>query len=286
MIIIQCIGGLGNQMFQYALYKNFKKLNIETSLDISDFNKYSLHNGYELEKIFNLNIDYCPEILLKKFKVKRNQYIKRLVRKINKDLISHKIVEPYIFNSNIFQMHNAYLEGYWQNMKYINSVSKELRNDFKFDIDNLDELNKKNLYKIKSDNKSVSIHIRRGDYINNSTNYEIYGGICEEEYYTNAINLLETELENPNFYVFSNDIEWVKNNLHIKNVTYFDYNKNENSYKDLILMSSCKHNIIANSTFSWWGAWLNEYEDKIVIMPKKWTRKHDNPLSYDGCRLI
>lgn len=286
MIIIKCVGGLGNQMFLYALYKNFIKKNIEVCFDINDYKNYNLHNGYELDSIFNLEIKYAENEDVKRLKVNKKQYIKKFIRRINPDLISHKILHPYLYNEEIFSLSNAYLEGYGQNIKYIKFVEKELREDFQYKVDSLDNINKKYIEKIKKDKNSVSIHIRRGDYIDNAEAYKIYGGICENEYFHEAVKKIREKIENPNFYVFSNDIEWVKRNLKLNNATYINHNNGADSYKDLILMSNCKHNIIANSTFSWWGAWLNSNVDKIVIMPNMWTNYQKNVLNYKGCILI
>ena len=286
MIIIKCVGGLGNQMFLYALYKNFIKKNIEVYFDINDYKNYNLHNGYELDSIFNLKIKYAENEDVERLKVNKKQYIKKFIRRINPDLISHKILHPYLYNEEIFSLNNAYLEGYGQNIKYIKFVEKELREDFQYEVDSLDNINKKYIEKIKKDKNSVSIHIRRGDYIDNDEAYKIYGGICEKEYFYEAVKKIKEKIENPNFYVFSNDIDWVKRNLKLNNATYINHNNGTDSYKDLILMSNCKHNIIANSTFSWWGAWLNSNIDKTVIMPNMWTNYQKNVLNYKGCILI
>lgn len=286
MIIVKCSGGLGNQMFLYALYKNFKKRGREVYFDIDDYKNYNLHNGYELEDIFNLAIDYSENNYTKHLKVKENEYIKKIIRKFKPELISHKILHPYIYNNDIFSMRNVYLEGYGQNINYINTIEDELRYDFKFNLDLIDELNLNIIEEIERNENSVSIHVRRGDYINNTKAYDIYGGICEKNYYSNALKIIQERVSNANFYIFSNDIDWVKQNLRLKNATYINHNNGKDSYKDLILMSKCKHNIIANSTFSWWGAWLNENSNKNVIMPKRWTNYQENTLEYEGCILI
>lgn len=286
MKIVKCIGGLGNQMFQYAIYKYMLNIDNDTFLDISDFEDYNLHNGFELERVFNLDINYANYSDIKNLKIEKKQYFKKLLRKINKRFVSHKIIDAYKFDERIFQMKNVYLEGYFQNINYIKLVEKELRKDFSFNYNNLDRLNQNLINEIKSQTNSVSIHIRRGDYVDDLSAFKIYGGICDKEYYEKAIKIIQDKVHNPKFYVFSNDINWVKSNLTINNCIYIDWNKDINSYKDLILMSNCKHNIIANSTFSWWGAWLNSNDDKIVVMPKKWTNYVDNKLVYENVILI
>ena len=286
MKIINCIGGLGNQMFQYAVYRYMKTIDNETFLDINDFKEYDLHNGFEIEKVFNIKINQAKYNDIKKLKVFKRQYFKKLLRKINKRLIAHKIIKPYEFDQKIFEMNNVYIEGYFQNIKYIKLIEKQLRKDFHINLNILDEYNKKMINEIILNKNTVSIHVRRGDYIENKKAFEIYGGICEKEYYQEAIKIIEKKVVNPKFYVFSNDITWVKENLNLSNCIYVDWNKGIDSYKDLILMSKCENNIIANSTFSWWGAWLNDNKQKIVIMPRKWTNYSNNELIYENTILI
>ena len=117
---------------------------------------------------------------------------------------------------------------------------------------------------------SVSIHVRRTDYISNipANNYH---GTCNETYYIEAMKIIGKKISNPHFYIFSDEPEWFKANIKTNfQVTFVEHNKNEKSFEDMYLMSLCKHNIIANSSFSWWGAWLNSNENKQVIAPANW----------------
>ena len=109
----------------------------------------------------------------------------------------------------------------------------------------------------------------------NEINQGLYGGICTEMYYAKAITYICNKIDQPSFFVFSNEIDWVKNNVDIPNPTYIDFNNGADSWQDMFLMSQCKHNIIANSSFSWWGAWLNSGQEKLVIAPKKWFNNHE-----------
>ena len=149
------------------------------------------------------------------------------------------------------------------------------------EIQNIDKTNEELLKQILEilneieNSNSISIHIRRGDYMS-PENYNMYGCIATPTYYKKAIKVIEEKVENPTFFVFSNDMDWVKKNIQINSrVFYIDINSGNGSYKDMQLMSNCKHNIIANSSFSWWGAWLNENKNKIVIAPKKWINRED-----------
>lgn len=171
--------------------------------------------------------------------------------------------QNYNYEANVLKIDDGYLDGYWQQEDYFKLIRDELLNDYKFNSVSGIEL--KNMLDIIEKNESVSIHIRRGDYANSS----IYDNIANLEYYNEAINIIKSKVVNPVFFIFSDDIEWVKENMKISNSYIINFNRGLDSYKDMFLMSKCKHNIIANSTFSWWGAWLNINNNKIVIRPNK-----------------
>lgn len=154
--------------------------------------------------------------------------------------------------------------GYYQSEKYFKEITNIIRKDFTFPKP-VDIINQKLINQIDN-TESVSIHIRRGDYLNipNTQN------ICSISYYKKAINLILKNISNPQFYIFSNDINWCKQHLQIDKAIFISNNTGKNSFIDMQLMSCCKHNIIANSTFSWWGAWLNNNPNKIIISPNKW----------------
>lgn len=273
MIIVRLHGGLGNQMFQYALGLNIaKQLNSELKLDVSWYYKKSNQNRKYLLDIFNIkdkfsskseidSFTYKKGVLnrIKKYFDKFKPYYKRLVVKEQSKKFDNKILKID---------HNCYLDGYWQSEKYFKVIKNEL-----IDIYNLKEkidAENSNVLDHISHSNSVSIHIRRGDYVyDKNTNHR--HGTCSFKYYKDALSFINSKLSDPFFYIFSDDLEWVKNNMKInfpKN--YIDINNGKKDYLDLILMSKCKHNIIANSSFSWWAAWLNTNNDKIVIAPKKW----------------
>jgi hypothetical protein len=165
---------------------------------------------------------------------------------------------------------NSYLDGGWCSEKYFMHISRVIRADFSFKK-KPDPKNEKILSRINKCN-SVSIHIRRGDYVKNAKVAKIFN-VCDYNYYRTALNLLRKKHGSFSTYVFTDDPLWVKKNFEVfSNCTLVDHNVGLNDLEDLRLMSACKHNIIANSTFSWWAAWLNSYEDKIVIAPQKWYR--------------
>lgn len=273
MVIAKIIGGLGNQMFQYALgFALAKKNNTNLKLDISEFAKYKLHR-YSLNN-FNIHEEIATQseiALLKDFTYP--PIIKKIRKIIGLSILKHnpchiKEVE-FNFNPQILELtDNIYLEGYWQSEKYFIDILDLIKQDFTVKT-KLEGLNLLTYNKINSTN-SISIHIRRGDYVTNQKTNQFHG-TCSIDYYKMAANKISERIDNPVFFIFSDDPEWVKNNLNLeKPMEFVTHNNSEKNYEDLRLMSRCQHNIIANSTFSWWGAWLNTNPKKIVIAPDRW----------------
>jgi hypothetical protein len=266
-VIIKFWGGLGNQMFQYCLLKRYETT-YNVLADISEYSEYKMYNGFELEKIFDIQVKKCSNKEKNKLSNSGNFILKKIKRKIFGRKNFEICETEGEFCNEIFNLDpnkNYYIDGYWQDLRYFNEEESQIINYFNFTM-----IDEKNIDIIKKMNKhnSVSIHIRRGDYINNS----IYEDICTLAYYNKAIEYIYNEVDKPIFYIFSNDIPWVKENFKNNNeFIYIDWNERENSYQDLLLMSNCKHNIIANSSFSWWGAFLNKNKDKIIITPSKWN---------------
>lgn len=254
MIVINLIGGLGNQMFQYAAAK---ALSLEKRqklfLNIQGFEKYQLHK-YGL---FHFKLEHKqyrqPSKFTKKFITVFKNKIKYTEREFN-------------YNPNLQNIEGnpIELEGYFQCEKYFIKYEDQIRSDFEI-ISALKQQTKGVIEFMKSCN-SVSIHIRRGDYLL----HEMHN-TDKEEYYSNSMKFIESKISSPVYFLFSDDINWVKENFKTAFEThYIDFNDAESNYEDLKLMASCKHNIIANSSFSWWGAWLNPNQNKIVIAPRKW----------------
>ena len=274
MIISNIIGGLGNQMFQYALGRATSiKNNIPLKLDTANYTSYGLHHGFELHNTFNVNADLASKADVHSILGWQSSSIcKRVLLKSSMSVFRRGkfIVEPYFHYWDAINNlgNDCYLHGYWQSEKYFLDIADQIRQDFIF----RQPISKKNINTFNNISKvnAVSLHIRRGDYVSNSQNLSIYG-LYSLEYYKAAIQYISSKVFNPHFYVFSDDIDWVRLNLRINFPTlYVDHNTGIESYNDMRLMSLCKHNIIANSSFSWWGAWLNQYASKIVIAPKKW----------------
>lgn len=265
MKIVKFLGGLGNQMFQYSFYLALKKSFKKVAADTTEFNEYTLHNGFELADIFSIQLDTISSLTFNLYNPKNRKWMWRKLRRIlgtRKAYIEEKI--EFDFDKSIFSDTNdRYYWGYWQHIDYINISANELREDFIFPP--AEGKNKELIERIKNKN-TVAIHVRRGDYLN----IPLLDGICNEAYYQNAISYIEEKVENPLYIIFSNDIPWCKTTFKNLNAIFVDWNRGRESYRDMQLMSYCDHNIIANSSFSWWGAWLNENSAKIVISPKKW----------------
>lgn len=268
MIIIKLKGGLGNQFFQYAFGKNLSKITgSELKIDISNFKNNK--RTFLLDK-FNTDFKIALEKEIEKF-IPKNK-LKRFIKKKVNNILPFSKKNYYIekednFNKKIFNLNpNSYIEGYWQNEKYFYNIKKTLQKELTLKNNNLQHIYKN--YKELKENESVSIHIRRGDYLEKKY-AEKYINL-NTNYYKQAIKLITKKNKNPYFFIFSDDIDWCKKNLNIANCFYIDQTLQLKDYEELILMSKCKHNIIANSTFSWWAAWLNKNPNKIIIAPQKW----------------
>jgi hypothetical protein len=275
MIIVKIVGGLGNQLFQYAFGKALEAhTGLKVHYDISDFNeKYKLHK-ISLQH-FNVNINEASVKDIAQLTSIYNKAKYKLFRVTNGKAIDKKTLKFYreegtLYDEDVFSLtySDIYFDGYWQSEKYFDNIQNMIRNDFtvtttptKNNQNIIDKINKCN---------AISLHIRRGDYVANAVSNEIYS-TCSLGYYEQALQYMTENVADPVFFIFSDDIEWAKSNLQGKNnLEFVDINSADHNYEDLRLMSLCKHNIIANSTFSWWGAWLNSNSDKIVIAPKKW----------------
>lgn len=169
------------------------------------------------------------------------------------------------YDERFLEIDGVYLSGYWQTEKYFSGIENEIKTLFKF-RDCLRGKNREYQERIQSDEyESVSLHVRRGDYVGNS---EV--DICGKAYYQRALEIICSKIKKPKFFIFSDDLAWCRQKLGIENAVYIAGNTGGDSYKDMQLMTLCRHHIIPNSSFSWWGAWLGEKEDSIVIGPKRW----------------
>ena len=279
MIIVQVIGGLGNQMFQYAVGKHLAiKNNTELKLDISAFDWYHLH-AYRLDN-FNINATIATkEEISIMSKYGRYEHLFRHAL----DLITPYYERTYIrqreqsFDPNILKVGgNAYLAGYWASEKYFIDIADEIRKDFTLKKEP-DWITAKISGEIVNTN-SVSLHIRRTDYVD-------MGVTLPLDYYDRAIDDVCKHIDNPHFFVFSDDHKWAEENLSLPYpATFVMENGAEKDYNDIYLMSLCRCHIVANSTFSWWGAWLDPNKKKRVYVPKNWFQ--NSPTSNMTVNII
>jgi hypothetical protein len=281
VIISKIIGGLGNQMFQFAAgYALAKKHGVPLRLDTEDFANYRLHQGFELDRVFELKADIANEADFSRvLGWRKPDVIRRMLSRPRLSFLSagRFIVEPHFdYWSGIESVGSeCYLTGYWQTEKYFQSVAQEISKSFCF----REPLRDRNIEweQMIRGSTSVSLHVRRGDYVSNATTNSAHG-TCGLDYYRSAIEKIVSQVDSPRFFVFSDDIPWVVDNLKIAQpVHYISNNVGKYSYIDMQLMTLCRHNIIANSSFSWWGAWLNDGCDKIVVAPKAWFSGKSSP---------
>jgi len=269
MIISRISGGLGNQMFQYAAGRAVAiREKTELKLDISGYPDDKFGRHYRLD-FLNINATLASPEEVKKLKpvesllTKKSPKLYSLLSNFKKTYISESLNGEAI----PYGMSNLYLDGYWQNEKYFKDYSDEIQDDFRL----LPSLYKKTadyLKVIKSSN-SIALSIRRGDYVNVSRIKNAVG-ICGAGYFERAAKFISDRVDNPVFFIFSepDGLEWAKSKLKLNcpSIPILDVR----DYEQMYLISQCKHGIIPNSTFGWWGAWLNRNPQKIVIAPDPW----------------
>lgn len=267
MIVVKLIGGLGNQMFQYAIGRSLSLIHdVPLKLDISAFEDYD-DRAYSL-KYFKINGEIATALESARFT--KAKFLKRSFEKLKPYYRRSIIVECcFDFDANILNAPgDVYLDGYWQSEKYFAEIENIIRKEFA--VKTAQEGKNLELAELIASTDSVSLHIRRGDYISDPETKKVHG-ICNLDYYSSCVEQLTEKLRNPHFFVFSDDPDWARDNLNLSYpMTLVNHNGMDKDYEDLRLMGQCKHHIIANSSFSWWGAWLCENPNKIVIAPERW----------------
>ena len=272
MVTVKLKGGMGNQMFQYAIGRALSlRYNVPLGLDLSFLLdttprlKFTFRN-YDLD-VFNINAEIVQSSKIpfvnRMVKGKIGQAFDILRRFLSFD---KGVEKSFNFNSLIFNIGpNAYLDGYWQSPKYFESIEDIIRKDFTLKSEL--PINIRNLMEVIEKENSVCIHVRRGDYVGNKA-HEVVGS----EYYDKAIEKMRSLTKIDKIYVFSDDIKWCEENMKFEYPVMFvgDEYAGQKAEGHLMLMKSCRNFIIPNSTFSWWGAWLGDSKDKIVVAPKQW----------------
>lgn len=271
-VITRLNGGLGNQMFQYAAGRALAdRLGVPLKVDLSEFDTYLLRR-FELDK-FDIGAGIATPEETANFIINPSRFQRsygRLAILMGFGFNRIAFMEKKFSYDDTFEKirHPMYLNGYWQSEKYFKSAEDKLRKEFSL-ADRLGEASQKVLDRILQC-PAVSLHIRRGDYITNPSAALVHG-VCSLEYYYSAIGHIAAHVDRPLFFVFSDDPQWAKDNLKISHpVEFVEANGQDRGAEDMWLMKSCKHHIIANSSFSWWAAWLNDRLDKIVIAPRIW----------------
>jgi hypothetical protein len=291
MIIIRLMGGLGNQMFQYAAGRRLAYVRqVPMKLDLSFFNNQveiapnDTIRAYGLSQ-FNIieQIASNEEQKLFKYAWETNlpaKLYRRIQNRLPLRLRSIYRQKGNGFDPAVLELSDhVYLNGYWQNWRYFVDIQEIIRKEFTL----RKALCPENQFLADeiSHTTSVGIHVRRGDYVSNPVTNQFHG-LCSLDYYNQAIKLLSQKVTDPHFYIFSDDPEWVEQNLKLNYPsTVIRNNRVERDYEDMYLMSQCQHFIIANSSFSWWAAWLSPNSNKIVIAPEHWFKgESKNPIDH------
>lgn len=270
MIILNLKGGIGNQLFQYALGRQLAILrDTELKLDVYGLDRANavgdIYRPFALQA-FNIKAEVATPAEVQKLKYPYGVISKGwryLSFKISRD-------KNTLFNKKVLDWgDNRYVDGYWQSPLYFSNIREILLKEL-----TLKEISDSfaTLAKQIKNSQAISLHVRRGDYAQNATVTKEFGA-CSLSYYQSAPTEIAKSIKNPTYFIFSDDMNWVKENLSLPENSVYVSDKTLRDVDELILMSLCQHNIIANSSFSWWGAWLNQNPDKVVIAPTPWFDK-------------
>lgn len=281
MVIIHVMGGLGNQLYQYALSEKLKSLGKEVKLDLYAYRDAEGEDrewrGLELEWLDGLDYEVCT-------KAERTVFLDnsmKLTDRVRRKLFGRKsrqVSENRAYMPEIFDMDDVYLYGFWGCERYYTDILPALREKIIFP-ESSNPRNREAMEAMRREN-AVSIHIRRKDYLAVADGKR-YMGICTDAYYESAVKYLSGRVDNPVFYVFSDDVDYARSHYDKPGMHIVDWNTGRDSMHDMELMSRCRHNICANSTFSMWGARLNRHQDKIMIRPLH----HDNYEDMDAAQI-
>ena len=265
MIAVRITGGLGNQMFQYAFARALRAQQKEVVLHWHGQRRWEQHNGWELDEVFDrplsANIRTANSSPLLNA---RAWFMRKTARRRQSSDIG--------YDPSFLEVETGYLDGYWQTEMYFKSIENTLRDDFRFKP-LAGQKNIKLAERIAS-GSCTSVHVRRGDYLK----IPGLGEVCTPDYYRNALGKLEEIDPGTTLIVFSDDIPFCQDLFPGNKAVFVDWNRGSDSWMDMALMSRCRHHIIANSSFSWWGAWLDASPDKMVIAPVKWFSE-DAPVT-------
>lgn len=264
-------------MFQYAAGRALAlRRGAELRLEISGFETDKVGREFELQHVFSCQTEIASSSdIVWLLGWQSPSLVRRILVRSGFAVLRRDafVVEPHFqyWNGINKVPQNCYLVGYWQSEKYFQDAEQIIRADLSFALpmSNRNAQIGEEMLRVNS----ISLHVRRGDYVSNSKTKATHGA-CSLDYYHAAVRYMAERVECPHFFIFSDDMAWVKNELKLDfPCQYIEHNKGSESYNDMRLMSLCSHHIIANSSFSWWGAWLNPKSDKIVVAPQKWFAK-------------
>lgn len=309
MIVLEVDSGLGNQMFKYAAARSLAhkhQTDLYLNVDVACMEGYGIGQTFQLHH-FNISSNYATQLIMKSFDVENRwlanySMMRRKMRDFKLTRMFAKILRKLSLNiSNIIPVgelnttkvfaeadedwqykpeffglpDNVLIKGYFPSYKYFDHLKEIIAGEFSIKS-SLSRKSKVIEAEIIQAN-SISIHFRRGDVVTNPSYKSWYDGVVTDNYYNNVIKYFIESVKDPHFFIFSNEIEWVKNNFQIPgNVTYVDHNRPESGYEDLYLMSKCKHNATTGcSSFSWWAAYLNKNPNKIVLRARR-MNYHDH----------
>ena len=294
MIICHVNGGLGNQMFQYAAAKSLAtSFDVPLRFDLRAYKRSNQHQGFLLDKLFDIQVISASKkelykvfgwpglILTERLLTKSSNYINYGSNMCEQDFTASPCSEMKKFTKS------CYLRGWWQSEQFFIKYKKKIADKFKF-VQLIDEKNRYLIERMQK-NTSLAVHIRRGDYVATAEARNTYA-VCNDEYYMRAFDELAKKINIQKAYIFSDDNNWTKKNLRIPfDHEYVEHNTGEKSYIDMYLMTFCRAHIVANSSFSWWGAWLAEAwgnSDGLVVAPKKWGLREPMPVEVQPSRWI
>ncbi len=279
MKLVTLSGGLGNQMFQYAFFCALRAQGQQAFLYKNKIMRHRDHGGYDLERLFGVE-ERTPGIGLTRLLAK--PFIGSVLKHL---LFPRKVRERRLYDFEAYAERMCHVEpcflgthwvGYWQSERYFEAVSREVRTIFTFRPEQMSEATRRCAEEMQR-GSTVSLHVRRGDYVNTGFSW-MYGDVADEAYYRRAIEYIRKRMPEATFYIFSDDLDWVQNNLPLpQEVKWVDWNRGRDSWQDMYLMSCCRGHILANSSFSWWGAYLDARSDSVVVAPKLWVRHVEAP---------
>jgi hypothetical protein len=294
MKIVKVSGGLGNQLFQYAFARALEERSgDEVFLDLSTYGYANAHNGFELDRLFAVRYRAATEVDIERLATRPRGRISQLRRKYFTKP-GHHIDRIFRYDPSVFDLQgDRYFEGWWQTERYFRPIAALLRDELRFIADPgernlalaagltvpgaaLPGSDPMAVAAAGSDPTPVSLHVRRGDALKNPDTW-----VCTDAYYRRALDLIRARMT-PRFLVFSDDLPWCREHLGLSQdeATFVDWNRGADSWRDLWLMSRCKAHIVANSTFSWWGAWLDPDPAALVLAPERWSLARPRPFAY------